>query len=389
MKVSSFVVFFSIVLTVYGLVNFYIFSRGWQAIPAGSPARHVYLAAFLVLSLSFIAGRFLERIWLNPVSEALVWIGSFWLAAMLYFFLAGVLFDILGLLNRVLPVYPRVITDSYAAAKVWTLASVVVLVSFVLAIGHINASHPRVREVPVDIPKRAGGADSLVVVAASDIHLGTIIGREHFEEIVRKMNQLNPDLILLPGDIVDEDLGPVIRENLGEQLRMLRARYGVYAITGNHEYIGGAEAAVAYMSEHGITVLRDSVARIGPGVTVVGREDRSIAQFSGRRRKPLEEIMAGVDRSGPIILLDHQPFGLDDAVRAGVDLQISGHTHHGQLWPLNYVTGAIYEVSRGFMRRDGTQFYVSTGAGTWGPPVRTGNTPEIVRFTIRFSGSPT
>jgi uncharacterized protein len=386
MKTSSFVLFFSIVLTVYGLVNFYFFSRGWQALPAGSPARVVYLVAFLFLALAFIAGRVLERIWLNPVTEALVWIGSFWLAAMLYFFLAALCVDVLRAVNSLFPIYPRFITDAYAAAKVWTLAGVVVAVSFILAIGHINASHPRVRDVAITISKNAGGAASMTVVAASDIHLGTIIGREHFSAIVQKINDLDPDLILLPGDIVDEDLGPVIREDLGEQLRLLRARYGVFAITGNHEYIGGADAAVAYLTEHGITVLRDSVVRVGPGLTLVGREDRSITQFSGRKRKPLEEIMAGVDRSSPIILLDHQPFGLDEAVRGGVDLQISGHTHHGQLWPLNLITNAIYEVSWGYLYRDETHFYVSSGAGTWGPPVRTGNTPEIVRFAIQFGG---
>ncbi|HUI65552.1 MAG TPA: metallophosphoesterase, partial [Bacteroidota bacterium] len=197
---------------------------------------------------------------------------------------------------------------------------------------------------------------------------------------------LKPDLILLPGDIVDEDLGPVIRENLGEMLRSLHARLGVYAVTGNHEYIGGAEAAVAYLRDHGITVLRDSVAKLDNGLYVIGREDRSSTQFGGKKRRALSDLMSDVDRSHPLLLMDHQPFHLEEAAKEGIDVQLSGHTHHGQLWPLNYITEAVYELSWGYLRKGNTHVVVSSGVGTWGPPVRTGNRPEIVLLKLRFRG---
>ena len=382
MKTINIVIFFGVFFTIYGLINYYLFIRGWQAIPQESPVRTYYLIAFLVLALAFIAGRFLERAWLSPVSEALVWIGSFWLAAMLYFFLAVVVLDLTRLINRFVPFYPASVTDHYEIAKQCILAIVVLIVSIVLAVGHINASMPRIHELSIRVPKLMEGVQSLTIVSASDVHLGSIIGRERFNAIVQKINALEPDLVLIPGDLVDEDLGPVIKENLGETLRTIRARYGVLAITGNHEYIGGVEEACKYMADHGVTVLRDSVARVGPGIYVVGREDRSINQFNGRRRKSLEELMAAVDRRAPIILLDHQPFGLDEGVRQGVDLQISGHTHHGQLWPLNCITSAIYEVSWGYLQKENTHIYVSTGVGTWGPPVRIGNRPEILHIKL-------
>jgi predicted MPP superfamily phosphohydrolase len=223
----------------------------------------------------------------------------------------------------------------------------------------------------------------LTIVAASDIHLGTIVGRRRFERIVDAIDDLQPDLILLPGDIVDEDLAPVIRANLGEHLRALHAPMGVYAITGNHEYIGGVEAAVAYLREHGITVLRDSSVVLDGGLTLVGREDRSVVTMAGKTRKGLKELMGGVDSSRPVILMDHQPFHLEEAVEAGVDLQLSGHTHHGQLWPLNLITRAVYEVSWGYLRKGKTHIYVSSGIGSWGPPVRTGNHPELVRILLK------
>ena len=377
-------IFFGIFFTVYGLVNAYIFIRGWQAIPPGTVARGVYSAVFLTLALSFITGRFLERAWFSAVSETFVWIGSFWLAAMLYFFLAVLVLDVLRLLNFLIPFFPAWITADYTMAKERTAFVVMSAVVLILLGGHINAWLPNITSLTLAVPKQVQGLKSMNIVAVSDIHLGTIIGRGRLKSLVEKVNSFRPDLILLVGDIVDEDLGPVVRENLGAMLTELTARYGVLAVTGNHEYIGGADEACAYLTAHGVVMLRDSVVRLENGVAIVGREDRSIGQFAHQKRKPLEELMAVVDKRFPVILMDHQPFHLDEAVRQGIDLQLSGHTHHGQLWPFNFITKAIYEISRGYEQRGGTHFYVSTGFGTWGPPVRTGNRPEIVHIVMKF-----
>ncbi len=261
-------------------------------------------------------------------------------------------------------------------------------VSFVVAIaivaGYYNAKNPRLKTLEIHIPKSADSLRTLDVAVASDIHLGTIIGNGRLKRIVDKINSLHADLVLFPGDIVDEDLAPVIQQNLGETLRTIKAKYGVFAVTGNHEYIGGVEDACKYLTDHGIRVLRDEVVTVDGSITLVGREDRSSSQFAGKKRKPLMELMANVDKRFPIILMDHQPIGLNEAVDAGVDLQLSGHTHHGQIWPFNWITEAIYEVSWGYKKKNQTQFYVSSGVGTWGPPVRLGNTPEIINLRITF-----
>ena len=225
---------------------------------------------------------------------------------------------------------------------------------------------------------------TLDIVVASDIHLGTLVGQRRLDKIVDRINSLDPDIILLPGDIVDEDLGPVIKQNLGESLRSLKSRFGVFAITGNHEYIGGVEEASRYLVDHGVTVLRDRVLRINETVYLVGREDRSMDRFTEKTRKPLKDLMAEVDGRFPVILMDHQPFHLEEGENNGVDLQISGHTHHGQLFPLNFITGRVYELSRGYKRKGNTHIYVSNGVGTWGPPVRLGNRPEIVHIKLRL-----
>ncbi len=382
MKTINFITFFTIVFTIYGLANYYIFIRCWQAIPQNSRWRILYLVVFIFLALSYIIGRILEKIWLSTLSDIFVWIGSFWLAAFFYFLLIVVILDLARLFNHYLHFIP-LITQNYQKAKQITILISIGIVFITIILGHINAITPRIRTLNLSIKKKAN-LNKINIVVASDIHLGTIIGRKRFCKIVDKINELKPDLVLLPGDIVDEDLAPVIRENLGDALKHIKSKFGVYAITGNHEYIGGVEMATKYLEEHGIIVLRDGVININDSVYLVGREDRSIKQFTGKQRKSLADLMGQIEKNYPLILMDHQPFQLEEVEQNGIDLQLSGHTHHGQLWPINFITKAIYEKSWGYLKKGKTHIYISSGVGTWGPPVRTGNRPEIINMILNF-----
>jgi len=384
MKIMHFLFFFIIALTIYGLINYYIFIRGLQAIPHASTLRIYYPIVFWFVVLSFILGRVMEGFWLSKPSQVLIWVGSFWLGAMVYFFLIVVLLDFLRLLNHWFPLFPSVITVNYVKAKQIVALVAIGVVAITVLAGYINALNPRIRTLNLNIPKKANGLRTVNLAVVSDIHLGTIVGSSRFSRIVEKINQLNPDIVILPGDIVDEDLGPVIKQNLGETLKNIKSKLGMVAVTGNHEYIGGVEKACKYLADHNVLMLRDSILKVNNSFYLVGREDRSIKGFTGKQRKPLEELMAQVDKSYPIILLDHQPLNLSQAVVNGADLQISGHTHHGQIWPLTYITDMIYEVSCGYKRKGDTQIYVSSGAGTWGPPIRTGTIPEIVNIKLSF-----
>lgn len=310
--------------------------------------------------------------------------GAYWLSAMVYFYMILITIDVFRLINHVIPIFPSFISTNPGLAARVTAVSVVGVVSLIVTAGHFNARRPRLTKLDLMIPKNSHPLKSLNIVVASDIHLGTIVSKKRLERIVESINALNPDLVLLPGDVVDEDLGPVIHQNIGETLRTIKSKYGVLACTGNHEYIGGVEDAFQYLTDHGIHVLRDSFIKVADSVFVIGREDRAIRQFAGKVRKPLEEIMAGVDRAYPLILMDHQPAHLEEAVQHGIDLQLSGHTHHGQLWPFSFITKKLFEVSWGYKLKERTHVYVSSGVGTWGPPVRTGNRPEIVQIHLSF-----
>ncbi len=383
----TFLIFYSIVLSIYGLINYYIFLRGMQALPDGSLIKAIFPWLFWILVSTFVAGRILERIYLSTLSDILVWVGSFWLGAMLYFFLALVIIDLLRIVNYFLPFFPSFITSGYEKIKLWLFGGIALTVIVTLIAGHINTLYPVVRTLNISIPKHANGRSHVNAVMLSDIHLGTLVGNGHFQKVVNKVNELEPEIIFLVGDVLDEDLESVLRQNTGETLKQLNAPLGVYAVMGNHEYIGGAAAAYEYLKSYGLKVIRDSVVEIDDSFYVIGREDRDKERFTGRKRLALDEVASGADPSYPIILLDHQPWQLEEAARLGVDLQLSGHTHHGQLWPLNYVTSAIYTVSHGYEKIGNMHVYVSSGLGTWGPPIRVGTRPEIIQLNISFDGN--
>ncbi len=380
----AFLIFYTIVLTVYGMVNYYIYTRGMQALPAGSVIKGWFPYVFWGFVATYVAGRTLENFYLSAGSDLLVWIGSFWLAAMLYFFLAVVIVDLLRLINYLVPYYPRFVVANFDQVKLWLFYGVTGVVLVTIIAGHINTRNPVVRNLEINLAKNGNGLTELNAVLMSDIHLGTLIGNGHFEKIVNKVSKLNPDIIFLAGDILDEDLEPVLRQNIGETLRELKAPLGVFAVMGNHEYIGGADPAYEYLKSHGLIMIRDSVVKVKDSFYIIGREDRDKKRFSGRERKPLKELIGMADPRYPLILLDHQPYYLEEAAKLGVDVQFSGHTHHGQLWPLNFITSAIYTISYGYGKIGNMHAYVSNGVGTWGPPVRVGNRPEIVNVKIRF-----
>jgi uncharacterized protein len=383
----SFLVFFAVVFTGYFAIQAYLFVRGWQALGWKPRWRKFYAPFFWFLALAFIAGRNLENIAVTPWSTGLVWIGAFWFALMYYLLLGTVLLDIGGRLLRRLHLLPREWVENWPRTK---FAAAMVLLSFVTVLvgwGHWNALHPKIVAMEVSLPRVAGGPEQLRVAVASDWHLGTLVTQARVKGWVDAINALKPDLILLPGDVIDEDLPPVVENNLGEYLRDLRAPLGIYAVTGNHEYIGGVEEAVQYLEEHNVQILRDRAVPVAGGAFwLAGREDASIGRFRGERRAPLRDILLGLPPGAPVVLMDHQPIALEEAAAFGVALQLSGHTHDGQLWPNKFLVRALFGHSSGQRRVNGMEVYVLPGLGTWGPPVRVGNRPEILDLTLRFNG---
>ncbi|MBT4364839.1 MAG: metallophosphoesterase [Desulfobacterales bacterium] len=386
MRIFYFLCFLISAMAIYGGVNYYIFIRGLQSIPDISIIRYSYIIMMLVFTFSYIAGRVLEKFIICSASEVLIWIGSIWLGMMFYLFLELAILDLLRFGNAYLQFFPEKINVNYEKTKQVTAFFLIIIAISINIAGYINSINPVLTNLNIIIEKKVNSLKSLNVVMVSDIHLGTIISNSRLTRLVDSINKLNPDIVLFAGDIVDEDITPVIVNNLGDILKNIKSKYGTYAVTGNHEYIGGVDAADKYLNEHNIIVIRDSKVKIDNSFYIVGREDISSKYMMNKERKSLNKIMVDIDKSYPVIMLDHQPYELSNAVKNGVDLQLSGHTHNGQIWPLNYITDKIFEIGRGYKKIENTHFYVSNGFGTWGPPIRVGSRPEIVSINVVFNG---
>lgn len=381
----SFLIFFAVVFTVYFSIQTYLFIRGWQALGWKPRWRKPYAAVFWFLALAFVAGRNLENVSVTPLSTTLVWLGAFWFALMYYLFLGTLGLDAGGRILRRLRLLPATWLEAWPRTKFRAALALLFATSVLVAWGHWNALHPVVVKKEVALPAVPGAPRQLRVAVASDWHLGTLVTQSRVKDWVDAVNALEPDLILLPGDVIDEDLPPVVENNLGESLRNLRAPLGVFAVTGNHEYIGGVDAAVDYLEDHGVVMLRDrAVPLAGGALWLAGREDVSIARFRRGQRAPLRDILLGVPDGVPVVVMDHQPVALAEAAALGAALQVSGHTHDGQLWPNKYLVRAIFGHSSGPGQEGAMPYYTLPGLGTWGPPVRVGNRPEILDLTLTF-----
>lgn len=375
--------FFIIFFTLYAAINYYLFIRGWQAISQLQFLKPFYTVAFIIAAASYIVARSLNSK-IPLLYDIILGIGSIWFAYILYLFLAIVLLDFLRLLNWQFDIFPAIIKNNYEAAKQITLLIVFLLASVLILAGYLNTRNIVINKISITLPKKSSQLDELNIAFIADTHLSPLNQGSLLKDIVDKINSLEPDIVLIAGDIVDDDTGILRARNIGKEFLQVKSKYGVYACTGNHEFINNVDSTVNYMKDFNINVLRDSAVLIEGSFYVLGRDDTSKINFTGMHRKTLAQIMEDVDKSYPVILVEHTPFNLAEAMKNGIDLQLSGHTHHGQLAPANFITSIVYELSWGYLRKGNTQYYVTSGAGTWGPPVRLGSDSEIVNIKVKF-----
>lgn len=381
--------FLIIVVAVYLAINGYLFLRGWQALEGLRGIRVSYTILFCILAGSFFPAFFLKRSFDSIVVEVLWNIASFWLSAMLYLFMAVLLIDVFRLFCRLINRPVSAWIANYRVAKRWIMGIVTVSVLFILTVGYIRATRPKVLEYDLTFKAGVDKPRQIDIVVVGDLHLGLVYGRSHLERWVDSINRLYPDVVLMVGDVFDDNPQVVERKHLGEFLQELDAPLGRYAIVGNHELMGDLPRAVDYLQLHGIEVLTDQSVLVDSAFYLVGRMDRSVSRVKDYRgvqakRMSLQYLRNGFSDAFPVFVMDHQPMGLDEAKLSGVDLQLSGHTHRGQLWPLNYLTQALFECDHGLFYKDATAFVVTSGLGTWGPPVRTGSQSEIVLLHVHL-----
>ena len=374
--------FFTIFFTVYTALNYYIFIRGWQALYSLPWLKPFYVVLFIVAAYGYVFSKLLYKFLPSIIYDIWLGIGAIWFAFFVYFILFLLGLDIIRLFESFFHFLPKYIHNNYEQTKKIVAIVIIALVGLIVFLGNLNKRDITIKTLNLTLPKGSGKLSELNIAMASDLHLSPIDGERLLSRIIDKINSVNPDIILFAGDIVDDKAVILKEKGIGESFKKLKSKYGIYSITGNHEFINDVEPSVKFMEEYGMKILRDNYELVDSSFYIVGREDVAMRQFTGKDRKSLREIISSIDSDHPKILLDHTPVKLEQAEKNGIDLQFSGHTHHGQIWPGNIITNLIYEVSWGYLKKGNTHYYVTSGAGTWGPPVRTGSKSEIVNIKV-------
>jgi predicted MPP superfamily phosphohydrolase len=240
-----------------------------------------------------------------------------------------------------------------------------------------------IREVRVTLPRLPHELDGIKILQLSDLHVGPSLGQEFVKHVVELTNADQPDVIAITGDLVDGAVSEL--RHLIEPFAQLKARYGVYFVTGNHEYYSGVEAWCTFLQELGVRVLRNERVSIGSAAAsfdLAGIDDYSASHFGPGQGPDLAHALRGRDPSRELVLLAHQPRAIHEAERAGVGLQLSGHTHGGQIWPFGFLVKLQQPAVAGLRRIGDAFLYVSRGTGYWGPPMRLGAPSEITRLVL-------
>ena len=334
------------------------FSRLWKTV-----AMVLLMGCFL---LFFFGLRRQTDHYSLPVAQVLYEVGTSSIFIMLYLVIIFLVLD----LGRLVHLVPRSLLFNN-----WQMAlGIFVLVFAVFLYGNIHY-YNKVR-VSLELTSKKLSRDYRVVMV-SDLHLGYHNTRKELSRWVDMINAEKPDFILIAGDLIDGSIRPLKEEHMEEEFHRLEAP--VYACLGNHEHFGGDANARQFYQDAGIHLLIDETAVIDSAIVVIGRDDRS----NFRHRKSVDSLISTVNAHLYTIVLDHQPYDLDRTEKAGVDFQLSGHTHRGQVWPISWITDAIYECSWGPYQRGDTQYYVSSGLGLWGGKFRIGTQSEYIVANIR------
>jgi predicted MPP superfamily phosphohydrolase len=335
----------------------------------------VFVLAALV-PLCFLATRWLPR----PLNAPLAWIVYSWLGFALYLFLLTALSDAGRTVAAVFGALPADPARRLMLAR--TIGAGIGAASGLIGLGGAAnvARGFDLKRVRVPIARLPRAASGYSIVQMTDVHVGPTIGRDFVERIVSETNALAPDMVVITGDLVDGTVAQLA--HLVEPLRNLRARDGVFFVTGNHEYYSGADAWIQHLAGLGVRVLRNERVAIGDAFDLAGVDDASAHRMLPDHGQDVAKALRGRDPSRAVVLLAHQPKAIGDALRADVDLQLSGHVHGGQMVPFNWLVRLDQPFVSGLHLVERTWIYVSTGTGYWGPPMRVGPGAELTRIEL-------
>lgn len=382
MRVGQMVVFLAVLSLLIGGLHYLLWARLFRDPRWVAPWPRVGMIALwalgLAMPLTMMLMRSLPRVALAP----LAWIVFVWMGAAFGFFLL----TLVGELARAVALASGALADP--ERRQWFSRAVAVAVgaggvAFTVAAVRTALDRVAVRTVRVPLAKLPPSMDGYSIVQLTDVHVGPTIGGAFVAELVARVNALRPDVIVITGDLVDGSVAELGAHTAA--LANLRARHGVFFVTGNHEYYSGADEWIAELGRLGVRTLRNERVTLGDeaaSIDLAGVDDWSARRHGQGHGADLARALAGRDEGRELVLLAHQPKAVDGAAERGVGLVLSGHTHGGQLWPFSYVVKLDQKYIAGLHRVGQTWAYVSEGTGYWGPPMRLGTHGEITKVVL-------
>lgn len=368
-------------LTLIGSTVFYLAHRVWRWIHHFVPALPLAVVLVIFVLLTVLMFLCVARPFGGALQQVISAIGACWMGIFVYLLLFFLLSDLVILVPRLFRLLSGASLDRFRLVAGITAT---VLALGVSVYGFCHARQLRTLEYEIQLSEAPSSQLRMAVI--SDVHLGAVGSESRLEKIVAEINALNPDLVCIAGDFFDSDFGAIADpEKAIALLRQINAPYGIYACLGNHDAGKTYSQMEAFLAQAGIHLLKDTYTVIDGRLILAGRLDPSpIGGYDGSRRQEMSAVLAGADPSLPVVVLDHNPASAD-TYRGDVGLVLSGHTHKGQIFPGNLITGAMYAVDHGYYKTaGGTQVLVTSGVGAWGLPMRVGTDCEILHVRLTF-----
>ncbi|PJI08973.1 MULTISPECIES: metallophosphoesterase [Clostridium] len=372
-----------LILFLYTMLWYYVGKKGSRILftKRGKANSKIYWTVFWFLAFSFILAAIARSTISinNRLTETLTVIGAVSIALFFYLIILFPMTDIMKFILNKLGFSGNM--RNYLSVVYGRGISIFAVVIVIFCFGFWHANHQSVTNYKLNINKKAGNIKTLNVVMVSDVHMGIMIRENGINKMVNSINKLKPDIVFFCGDMVDESTPTSLKKYYGREFKNIKSKYGVYSITGNHEYYSdNVSETIKYMKKANVRTLQDEAVKVDNSFYVVGRNDSA----SGKKPKPLKDILKGRNKALPIIELNHKPVALDEAEKNGVDLQLSGHTHDGQVFPFNLTTNLVFKDAYGYLNEGNFKLIVTSGYGTWGPPMRIGTKGEIVDIKLKF-----
>lgn len=391
-----------LLIPVYILINLYLLHRIHRWLTACSRKFHShwfmipYIAFYSLLALSLLLAFLLPA---SPLQVFVKRVSNYWLGTFFFILLFVAAADLIRLILKHIP---GRIHNFFFSQKGYVLTGILLTLCVICCsvYGSVNARMIRTTSYKITLDKSCGSLQQLKIALAADFHLGYSVGNTQMKQVVKKINAMNPDIVLIAGDIFDNSYEAVQNPDaIAETLSQLKSTYGTYGVFGNHDVterlLGGFSVSSSqqelrdprfqeFMNQAGIQILDDQVELIDHAFYLVGRMDASKPGNGSSGRLSPQTLLAGLDREKPILILEHQPRQLEELAQEGADLQLCGHTHDGQIFPGNFLIRMFWENPCGYLYKNGLHSIVTSGAGVWGPAMRLGTSGEVCEITVTF-----